>query len=154
MTIKFTVFDTATNEILRTGDAMTMAQALLQGNSAGTNVVTQGSDPVTQRIDNSVPAAPVVISKPPHGITVNKTTTAGVIQMLANGSDNVIFSGIYNTARCVVNVPQNLGITPVSPNPFTVSDGALGIVVSVPGQYTVTITDFPKVDYSVTLNAT
>lgn len=140
MTIQYTVYDTATNQILRTGEAMTMEQALLQGNTAGTTVTTVGSDPVTQQVVGGN-----VVSRPVAGISADKTT------FVANGTDAVTISNIPASTVYSVAAPANLGIPYIADT--TVSDGTLIITTNVAGTYVVTLRKFPNADYVVTLNA-
>jgi hypothetical protein len=150
MTIQWTVYDTNTGEILRTGDAMTTAQALLQGNTPGTRVVTVGSDPVTQKIDISNPATPVTTARPPMAVTGTQTA-ASKTSMTANGVDSITISPIPAGATYQVEVPTNLGIADIPPG--TISDGFLTITTTVAGTYTVTIKYGTGLDFVVSLNA-
>ena len=147
MTIQFTVANSTTGEILRTGDVLTVAQANLQGGTSGTTVVISGADPVAQKVSGGT-----VVSRPAAGITCNKTITAGAIAMTANGTDTVTFSGIGNPSTATITPPPNLGIAAIAPYSIT-TDPVLSITTTVAGAYTVKITNFPNVDFVVTLNA-
>lgn len=147
MTVAFTVFDTASGEILRTGNAMTVAQAQLQA-GPGEKVITVGTDPLTQVISNPGSDYPGIINKPGSGnlnISVDKTA------MLANGVDKVTFSGIPTGAVAKFGVPADQGVIPVADT--TINDGTLVVTTKIPGDYTVLISVFPAQDYQVTIHA-
>lgn len=151
MTVKWTVYDSTSGEILRTGEAMTVAQANLQGNTPGTKVVVVGSDPVAQKVDISNPSAPVVSARLP--MTVNGTQiSASKTSIIANGIDSATISPVPNGATYLLTVPSGLGIAeyPIG----TINDGSLVLTTTVPGIYTLLIQYGTNLDFTVTINAT
>ena len=145
MTVSWTVFNETTGEILRTGFSLTEAQAALQA-FAGEKVTFVNSDPVTEVVQNPGSAEPTIVTKPNNSIAANKTS------FLANGVDYVSISPIVAGSKVTILVPESQGISVIAP--FVVNDGVLEITTTVAGAYSVTVTDFPKQDYVVTLNAT
>jgi hypothetical protein len=150
MTIQWTVYDSNTGEILRTGYASSQAQALLQGNTPGTKVVTVGSDPTTQKVDISNPSSPVTTARAAMNVG-GTNTAASKTNMTANGVDSITISPIPAGASYQVEVPTNQGITDIPPG--TISDGSLVITTTVAGTYTVTLKYGTNLDFVVSLNA-
>lgn len=145
--IQYTVYNTATGEILRTGTAMTEASAQLQGSAPGTNVVLVGSDPVQQSID---PGSTAIVPKLLMNVggantTVNKTT------IQADGVDTLTISPIPVGASYDIYLPANLGL--IQPAPGIINDGSLTISASVRGIYSLKISFQNYMDFSVTFNA-
>lgn len=154
MTISYTVYDTATGAILRTGTAMTEASARLQGSSPGTSVTITGSDPATQIIDTTpVPIGTDPTTKPRIPMTVNGVQIgASKTTLTANGSDSITISPIPSGAIYVVDVPKDVGIAAIPS--ATISDGSLIITTTVTGMYVVTIKYGTNLDFAVNFNAT
>lgn len=153
MSIQYTVYDTATGAILRTGTAMTEASARLQGSSPGTSVTIVGSDPVTQVIDvTPVPAGTDPATKARTPITVNGTQIgASKTSMSANGVDAVTISPIPNGATYTVDPPAGTGVSAIPSG--TISDGSMVITTTVAGLYVITIKFGTNLDFVVNINA-
>jgi len=151
MTIQYTVYDSATGEILRTGSTLTLAQAQLQGSTPGTRVVTVGSDPETEVVEvvpidatpGTLPRVPISVS----GVQIGASKT----NLIANGTDSVTISPIPVGATYHVTVPLNKGIATIPSG--TINDGSLIITTTVAGIYGVTIKYGTNLDFVVSLNA-
>lgn len=151
MTIEYTVYDSATGEILRTGTTMTMAQAQLQGSAPGTRVVTIGSDPATQVVEvtpigtdpSTLPKVPISVG----GVQISASKT----NFAANGTDTVTISPIPAGATYSITVPPDMGIATIYPG--TINDGSLIITTTVPGTYALTIKYGTNLDFVVSLYA-
>jgi hypothetical protein len=153
MTIQYTVYDTATGAILRTGTAMTEASARLQGSSPGTNVIITGSDPVTQVVDvTAIPIGGDLPTKARPPITVSGTQiAANKTSIVANGADALTISPIPNGATYQIDVPTGVGIDPIANG--TIGDGSLTLTTTVAGSYTATIKYGTNLDFVVNFNA-
>lgn len=151
MSIQYTVYDTTTGQIIRTGTAMTEASARLQGSAPGTSVTLVGSDPATQVVD--VTPIGVDASTLPRQLmhvgatntSVNKTT------ITADGVDKIIISPIPVGAKYDIYLPTNLGLA--QPPDGVVNDGTLALTTTVPGIYSVKISFQTQQDFEVTFNA-
>jgi hypothetical protein len=149
VTIQYTVYD-STGAILRTGSALTTAQAQLQASTPGTSVVTVGSDPATQVVDVTPSGTGGPIAK--VAMNVGGTPTAASKTTLAvDGADSVTISPIPAGAAYYVTVPQNVGLAAIPPG--VVSDGSLIVTTTVAGSYGSTLKAGNFLDYTVTLNA-
>lgn len=142
MTVAFTVSN-AQGEILRTGNAATMEQALLQGNTVGNTVITADSDPVTQQV-----VAGAVVARPSTGLTIDK------VSFLANGTDKVTISGITAGSTYSIVIPVNSGLDFVPGSSIPNADTTFSMTTDTKGAYQISIKNFPKIDYLVTVNAT
>lgn len=147
MTIKYTVYDSNSGVILRTGETMTMAQAQLQGNTPGTYVVTEGADPVTQYVD---PGSGTTQYKAPMSAG-GTLTAADKTNFSADGVDIVTIDHIPAGASCTVVVPPDQGVNTVAD--FSINDGYLQITTTAKGTYRVTLRFSNYLDFVVTLNA-
>jgi hypothetical protein len=146
MTIKFTITDSATGAILRTGTTMTMATALLQA-GPGETLTTVGSDPIRDTVDpgTSTATPKPLMTRDGTATNVNRTS------MLANGSDFITISNIPNGAGYHFVVPVGKGLQDITP--ATVADGVLEITTTVPGSYTVILTYPNMLNFRVNFNA-
>ena len=144
MTVKWT-HCSSNGSIIATGVAMDVEQANLQATGGGYVILDVQADPVTQVVQNPA-TTPIVVQKTSTTIGANKTA------FIANGVDSVTISSIQAGSTVSVLVPDNTGLDPISP--FVVNDGSLVITTDVAGAYQVVVTDFPRQDFSVTLNAT
>lgn len=151
MSIQYTVYDTATGEILRTGSALTEASARLQGSRPGTSVTLVGSDPATEIVD----VTPIGIDPstlPRQAMNVGgQLTTVDKTSVLANGVDKIVISRIPNGAKYDVYLPANLGL--VQPPDGVVTDGVLELTTTVAGAYSVKLSFGTFLDFTVNFNA-
>ncbi len=151
MTIQYTVYDEKTGAILRTGTAMTVASAQLQGSAPGTRVVTVGSDPATEVVQitpvgtdpTKLPRLPMTV----NGVQIGASKTA----LTANGSDSITISPIPNGATYDVVPPSDQGIAFIPQGVIT--DGSLIITTTVKGAYQATIKYGINLDFTVNFNA-
>lgn len=154
MTIQYTVYDASSGAILRTGTALTRAQADLQGSAPGTRVVVVGSDPETEVIDTT----PIPIGQDPATIPKTSMKVGSVLtatnktNFSANGTDFVSISPIPSGATYEVVSPTGKGLSPNYVG--SVNDGTLEITTTVTGVYSVTLKYPTSLDFKVTLNAT
>lgn len=151
MSIQFTVYDTATGAILRTGTALTEASARLQGSAAGTTVTLVGSDPATQIIDTTPNVVdPSTLPRQPMNVS-GVNTSVNKTSITADGVDSVVISHIPNGAKYDIYLPSNLGL--VQPPDGVVTDGQLILTTTVAGIYSVKLAFQTYLDFTVTFNA-
>jgi len=145
--IQYTVYDTATGAVLRTGTAMTEASARLQGSKPGTSVTIVGSDADTEIINPGTGVAvPKTAMKVGSTLTaVNKTT------LTANGTDMIRITSIPGGASYMITIPPDLGL--VQPPDGAVTDGVLELTTTVPGAYSVILRFQNFLDFVVNFNA-
>lgn len=152
MSIQYTVYNTSTGAIIRTGTALTEVQARLQGNTPGTNVTIIGSDPATQIIDTTPTTGdpgtknrlPMVV----NGVQISATKST----IVADGTDSFTISPIPSGAIYVVDVPSGVGIASIPS--ATITDGSLIVTTTVAGIYKVTIKYSTFLDFAWSFNAT
>lgn len=144
MTVQYTVFDTSTGEILRTGECMTVAQAQLQGSTPGTSVLTVGSDPTSQVVQDPG-GFPGIVNKPPSPMSADKTS------IHADGVEQLTISSVPIGSVARFTVPDNQGFAAVPDQ--TVNDGSLAVTTTVIGTYVIRVQAFPNTDFMVTFNA-
>jgi hypothetical protein len=145
MITEFTVYD-ASGKVLRTGSCIE-AQADQQADSSkGESVVFTKSDIQNDRvIEGTGGGSPVVTPKTTNSISINKTG------FTANGSDEVIISGVGAGALVDIRMPPLINVPDILDVP--VDDGQAIITTLYPGAYLVNIDDGQTQPYEVTLNA-
>lgn len=146
--ITYTVFDSATGKILRTGTAMSVASAQLQGSTPGTRVEFVGSDPTTEVID---PGTNLPVDRLPMRNAAGSLTTKNKTTITANGVDAVTISNVPVGAICEVFMPPNLGLVQITDQ--VVNDGVVIITSTVPGLYQIVLRYQNFLDFGVTINA-
>jgi len=137
--IQWTLYNTATGAVIRTGSAMTVEQANAQV-EPGTNIVMQNLNPATQVVTGTTPTP-----RQTQSCVANKTT------FTANGTDFVSISPVEAGALVTITPPTGVGIEPIPTQ--AINDGVLEITTTVAGTYKVVISKFPKQDFVVNLNA-
>lgn len=119
-------------------------------------------------IDGSTSPATLTLTSRPVFTAIcqwNKTITSDGVHntaaMSANGTDTLTFSAIPTTGSALPNptsmqmtIPAGLGLPTIQTG--TITDGAFGLTVpaSGAGKYTITLSAFPYVDYTLTVTAT
>jgi len=151
MSIQYTVYDTTTGAILRTGTALTEASARLQGSKPGTSVTLVGSDPANEIIDvNPIGIDPSTL--PRQNMQVNGTATSvNKTAITANGVDTIVISPVPNGAAYDIYLPANLGL--VQPPDGIITDGQLILTTTVRGIYSVKVSFQTFLDFTVSFNA-
>ncbi len=138
----FTVYNTTTGEILRTGqvpDDMLTIQA-----QTGETVVEAIANPATEYYSAGVKTARPLLTT---------VATWDVTSIIANGTFKATLGAtLPNPTTVSVKPPANSGIAAIADQ--TVTDGTFTLATTVAGAYVVTAKAFPYQDYTVTINAT
>lgn len=151
MSIDFTVYDSNTGAILRTGTAQTEASARLQGSAPGTRVVLRGSDPKYDNVQvTPIGVEPGLVPKLPMR-NANGLTQASGTSIKADGVQMLTIHFVPNGAKVEVFLPTNLGL--MQPQDAIVTDGVINITTTVPSIYQVKVSYMNFLDFEVSFNA-
>ena len=141
--VNYTVYDTTTGRIYRTGSTESEEQANIQATEANEVVALEQADEATEYYTGN----PMEKTTRPLFTTSNswnKTT------FTANGTDSAVFgSSLPNPTYVTIIGPPGV------PNVYeeTNTDTTLTIKSTFKGEYEVTIKGFPYQDYTTTLTA-
>jgi len=141
----FTIYVTATGQIVQAGACQAEAASLLAAD-VGETLLTSETDvySLDQMIVNGAPVARPQLSS---------VATWDTLAVPADGvSKATLGPGLPNPTAILISPPKGRGIGAI---PVQVAiDGSFRFATSVPGDYVITVNEFPYMDYEVTINAT
>lgn len=151
MSIDYTVYDSNTGAILRTGTALTEASARLQGSAPGTRVTLKGSDPKYDNVEiTPIGVDPGLVPKLPMR-NQNGLTQTSAASIKADGYEMLTIHFVPSGAKVEIFLPPNLGL--MQPQDAIVTDGVINITTTVPGIYQVKLSYMNFLDFEASFYA-